>query len=70
MAAEASKFSLKKAAFAGAVVGAVVPLLNTLQGEFAGAGTGSIALMMIGGALGGTVLFVFIALVRNALFRS
>lgn len=65
----ASRFSLKKAALAGAVVGAGVPLLGTLQGEYAGIDIGGIAMMMAGAAAGGAVLFVFIALVGNVVLR-
>ena len=64
----ASKLSLRKAALSGAVVGVVLPALNvSLEGELAATGIAGLALMGIGGALGGAVLFVFIALVGNAL---
>jgi len=62
-------FNLKKAAISGAAVGALVPLLNSLQGQVAGTDMGSMAFMMAGSALGGAVLFVFIGVVRNALLR-
>ena len=66
----ASKLSLKKAAGNGAVVGAVLPLITLLlEGGWAAIGIGSAGMMMAGGALGGAVLFVFIALVGNALLR-
>ena len=54
---------------AGAAIGAVVPLLGLLQGEYAGSGAGAVAMMMTGGAAGGAILFVFIALVGNVVFR-
>ena len=60
----------KLARLAGAlVVGALAPLLNSLQGQLTGVDTGSMVLVMAGSALGGTVLFVFIGLVGNALLR-
>ena len=66
----ASRLSLKKAAGSGAVVGALLPLVNLLlEGGWAAIGIGGAGMLMAGGALGGAVLFVFIALVGNALLR-
>jgi hypothetical protein len=65
-----SKQRLVRAAGGGALVGAVVLVLNVvLQGQLAAAGVGAVALMMIGGALGGAVLFMFIAIVTSLLSR-
>jgi len=65
-----SRQSLLRAAMGGAIVGAAILLLNVLlQDQFAAAGITAVALMVLGGALGGAVLFTFIAIVANLLSR-
>jgi hypothetical protein len=63
------KWSVKRAAINGAIAGAILILLSALQGQFPAGGTAAIALMMAGGALGGSILFVFFALVANLIVR-
>ena len=64
------KWSLRRAAMGGAIVGAVAIVLNVfLTPELAAAGFLAVALMTLGGALGGAVLFVFVSWVGNLLIR-
>ena len=63
------KWSVKRAAINGAIVGAVLILLSALQGELAATGVAAIAMMMVGGAAGGSVLFIFLALIGNLIMR-
>ena len=64
------KGSLTRAAISGAIVGTLVILLSVfLTKELAAAGITDIALMILGGALGGAVLFVFVSWVGKLLLR-
>ena len=65
-----SRQRLLKAAGGGALVGTIVIVLNiVLQGQLVPAGITAVALMTLGGALGGAVLFMFIAIVASLLSR-
>jgi hypothetical protein len=62
---------LARAAGGGALVGALVPLVNVyFQGQLAAVGLANLATMMVGGAVGGAILFTGIALVVRLLSRS
>jgi hypothetical protein len=70
MPAMRSKWSLKHAAINGAVAGAAVLLINLyFQGQLLTTGIPAVAMMMLGGALGGAVLFLFVAFVGNSFIR-
>jgi hypothetical protein len=70
MAPVTRKWSLMRAAIGGAMIGAAILLMNVfLQGQFAANGITAVLMMMLGAAIGGAVLFLFIAIVANMLVR-
>jgi hypothetical protein len=70
MAPVIRKWSLMRAAIGGAMIGAAILLMNVfLQGQFAASGITAVLMMMLGAAIGGAVLFLFIAIVANMLAR-
>jgi len=70
MAPAIRKWSLMRAAIGGAMIGAAILLINVfLQGQFVASGITAVLMMTLGAALGGAVLFLFIALVANMLTR-
>ena len=70
MPARPARWSVKHAAINGAVAGALMVLINLyFQGQLMAAGIASIAMMIAGGALGGAILFLLVALVGNFITR-
>lgn len=70
MPAMRPRWSLKYAAISGAVAGAAMLVINLyFQGQLLTAGVAAIVMMILGGALGGAVLFLFVAFVGNSLIR-
>jgi hypothetical protein len=70
MPARPQGWDLTKAAINGAVIGPFVILFNIyFGGQLATTGVASLAMMMLGGALGGAFLFVAVALVVRFLGR-
>lgn len=70
MAAPFPAWSLSKAALNGAVVGPFIILLNLyFQGHLATTPVLDIVMMLLGGAAGGAMLFLAIALFARSLAR-
>lgn len=69
-AARSASWSLTKAAISGAIVGPLILLMNLyFQGHLATTAIVDLAMMLVGGAGGGAVLFLAIALFLRFLNR-